>query len=150
MTTRAAVTDFLAQTSLAVVGASRSGKKFGNMAYRELKGKGFTLFPVHPEAETIEGDPAYGSFAALPEPVGGAWICVPPEHAEQVVKDAAAAGITRIWMQQGAESDAAVEFCQANGISTVHGECILMFAEPQKFYHKIHRWVWQLLGKLPQ
>jgi len=27
---------------------------------------------------------------------------------------------------------------------------MLMFAQPQKFYHKPHRWVWGLVGKLPK
>jgi hypothetical protein len=31
----------------------------------------------------------------------------------------------------------------------VHGECILMFAQPSSF-HRLHRWVWGLLGKLPR
>jgi hypothetical protein len=30
------------------------------------------------------------------------------------------------------------------------GECVLMFAEPAAFYHRLHRWVWKLLGRLPQ
>ena len=73
-----------------------------------------------------------------------------PAQTQQVVRDAAAAGIRRVWLQQGAESAAAIRFCEENGISTVHGECILMFAEPAAFYHRAHRWVWKLLGKLPR
>jgi predicted CoA-binding protein len=41
MTSRAAVDDFVAQRTLAVVGVSRSGKKFGNTIYRELKTRGY-------------------------------------------------------------------------------------------------------------
>ena len=150
MNTKAAVDDFLAQRSLAVVGVSRGGKKFGNLAYRELKDKGYQLYPVHPEAEALEGDKYYPSLSALQEPVGGVLIIVPPAETEQVVRDAAAAGIPRIWMQQGAESEGAIRFCDEHGISVVAGECILMFAEPLRFYHKPHRWVWKLLGKLPK
>ncbi len=150
MNTKAAVDDFLAQRSLAVVGVSRSGKKFGNMAYRELKGKGCQLFPIHPEAEVLEGDKCYASLSALPERSNGVLVIVPPTQTEQVVRDAAAAKIPRVWMQQGAESEEAIRFCEEHGISVVAGECILMFAEPLKFYHKPHRWVWKLLGKLPK
>ncbi len=150
MNTQAAVNDFLAQRSLAVVGVSRGGKKFGNRAYRELKAKGYRLFPVHPEAEVLEGDPCYPSLSALPERSGGVLIIVPPTQTEQVVRDAAAAKIPRVWMQQGAGSDAAVRYCEEHGISVVAGECILMFAQPLRFYHKPHRWVWKLLGKLPR
>lgn len=150
MTTKAAVKDFLDQRTLAVVGVSRGGKKFGNTAYKELKAKGYQVFPVNPHVDAIDGDRCYSSLSALPEPVGGVLIVVPPRETEQVVRDAAAAGIRRVWMQQGAESQAAIQFCEERGISAIHGECILMFAEPAAFYHRLHRWVWRLLGKLPQ
>ena len=150
MISKAAVEDFIAQRTLAVVGASRKGRKFGNLAYRGLKMKGFRLLPVNPNAETIEGDRCYPSLSALPERVEGVLIVVPPAETERVVRDAAAAGIRRVWMQQGAASPEAIRFCQENGISVVHGECILMFAEPAAFYHRAHRWVWGMLCKLPK
>jgi len=150
MTIKTAVNDFLAQRTLAIVGVSRSREKFGNMAYRELRAKGYRLFPVNPKADSIEGDHCYQSLNALPSAVEGALIIVPPAETEQVVRDAAAAGIRHVWMQQGAESDAAIRFCEDNEISVVYGECILMFAEPVAFYHLMHRWVWRLLGKLPK
>jgi predicted CoA-binding protein len=40
------------------------------------------------------------------------------------------AGITKVWMQQGSQSDAAIEYCQQNGIEVVSKRCIMMFAEP--------------------
>lgn len=86
MTTKAAVRDFLDQRTLAVVGVSRQGKKFGNAAYNELKAKGYQVYPVHPHADTLEGDRCYPSLSALPEPVGGALIVVPPHETEKVVK----------------------------------------------------------------
>jgi len=150
MTSKAAVADFVSQRKLAVVGVSRKKMKFGNLAFRELKRKGYKLFPVHPHAEQLEGERCYASLAALPEPVDGVLVIVPPAQAEQVVREAAAAGIRRVWLQQGAGSPAAIRFCEDNGISVVHGECILMFAEPAAWYHRAHRWVWGLLGKLPR
>jgi len=150
MTTRAAIDDFISQKTLAVVGVSRSGKKFGNAASRELRAKGYRLFPVHPTAESIDGESCYTSLAELPEPVGGVLVVVPPTETEKVVRDAAAAGIRRIWMQQGAQSAAAIKFCEEQGLSVVHGECILMFAEPVQGGHRFHRWIWRLLGKLPK
>jgi hypothetical protein len=74
MTSKAAVMDFVNQRSLAVVGVSRSGRKFGNTAYRELKAKKYRLVPVHPDAETLEGDPCARSLANLPTPPSaGCW-----------------------------------------------------------------------------
>jgi uncharacterized protein len=150
MTSKSVVQDFLAQKTLAVVGVSRGGKKFGNMAYRELKAKGYHVIPVHPSAEVVEGDKAYPNLAAIPEKPGGVLVIVSPAQAEKVVQDAAKAGISRVWLQQGAESPAAIQYCKDNGIKVVHNECIMMFAEPTGFGHKAHRWVWGVLGKLPK
>ena len=145
----ASVRDFIGQRTLAVVGVSRGGKKFGNFAYRELRAKGYRLFPIHPNAATVEGDPTYPELAALPEPVGGVLIMVPPAQAERVVRDAAAAGITRVWLQQGAESQAALDACDAAGITAVSGECILMFAEPAAWFHRAHRLGRRMFTGLP-
>jgi hypothetical protein len=129
---------------------SRGGTKFGNQAYRELKAKGYCLYPIHPHADMIEGDRCYPSLSALPEPVGGLLIVVPPAETERVVQDAANAGIARVWMQQGAESETAIRFCRDNDISVVHGECILMFAEPAAFVHRLHRGLRRFFGNMPQ
>ena len=149
MTTKAVIEDFISQHTLAIVGVSRSGKKFGNNIFRELSSNGYKLFPIHPEAETLEGVTAYKAFKSLPEKVDGVIVVVPPAQTKKVVREAAAAGIQRVWMQQGAESEAAIHFCQENGIAEVHGECIMMFTRGTVFPHNIHRWFWKLFGKLP-
>ena len=44
--TKAAVENFVGQHKLAVVGVSRDTKKFGNMAYKALKEKGYQVYGV--------------------------------------------------------------------------------------------------------
>ena len=150
MTTKKEVTEFLAQKKLAVVGVSRNPQKFGNSVYRELKAKGYQVFPVNPKAETVEGDRCYPSLEALPEAVGGAVVVVPRDEVDNVVKDAVKAGIKRVWIQQSSETKAAIQYCEDNGVSVIHNECVMMFAEPAAFFHKFHRFVWGVAGKLPQ
>jgi predicted CoA-binding protein len=140
----------MAQKTLALVGISRGGRKFGNLAFRELRSKGYRVYPVHPNAATIDGERCWPDLASLPEPVGGVVLVVPPAATERVVQDAKRAGIPRVWMQQGSESERAVAWCEANGIRVVERECILMFTEPAAFPHKAHRWFWRILGKLPR
>ena len=74
----------------------------------------------------------------------------PSSQTDHVVRDAARAGIRRVWIQQGSGTDAAVRFCEGNGMTAVHGQCILMFLEPVAFFHRVHRWLWGLFGKLPR
>ena len=150
MVTKAMIDDFISQPSLAIVGVSRKGNKFGNNAFKELKAKGYKLYLVHPSAEIIEGQQSYPSLKALPQAVGGVLVVVPPVQAEKVVREAHEAGIKRVWLQQGAESQAAIQYGEQNGMSVVYGKCILMFAQPMRFFHKPHRWVMGVLGKLPK
>ena len=149
MVSRSLIDAFLSQRRLAVVGVSRGGKKFGNAAYRGLRAAGYRVFAVNPHTSRIEGDPWYPSLAALPEPVGGALLVVPPADVELLAQAAAAAGITRLWLQQGAESTAAVKYCAEHGIQCIHGECILMFVEPGSWFHRAHRGLRAITGRLP-
>jgi uncharacterized protein len=148
-TTQNAIQEVLAQRTLALVGVSRGGKKFGNVIYRDLKSKGYKIFPVHPKAESIEGEPCYPDLKSLPEKAGAVVICIPPAEAERVVQQAFEAGITRVWLQQGAESYAAIQYCENHEMAIVHGQCIMMFGEPVRSYHGFHRWIWRLIGKYP-
>lgn len=148
MTHRQEVNAFLAEQTLALVGASRGGRKFGNTLYKTLTAKGYEILLVHPEVKAIEGVPCVASLGALPKAVGGLVLVVPPEKAEGLVAEAAEAGIRRIWLQQGSASPAAIRLCEEKGITVVHGECLLMFASPTGI-HGFHRWLWGVLGKLP-
>lgn len=150
MTTKAAIDQFLGLKVLAVAGASRDTKKFGYAVYHELKEKGHTVYPVNPHAETIDGDACYPTLAALPAVPDGLVIVTPPAQTEQLVREAAQAGIRHIWLQQGAESTAAVQFCQQNGLALVAGECIFMYGEPSAWFHRAHRWVNSVIGKGPK
>lgn len=149
MTTKANIDDFLAQKTLAVVGVSRNGKKYGNAAFKTLKSKGYKLIPVNPNAETIQGEKCYHSLAELPVPVDGVLIVTHPKDTEKLVQDAVKAGIKRVWMQQGAQSDIAIEYCEKHGIKAVYKQCILMFAQPTGM-HGFHRWVKGVFGTLPK
>jgi predicted CoA-binding protein len=100
MTTRAAVDDFLAQRTLAVVGVSRKGQKFGNMAFRELKTKEYQIFPVNPNAEEVEGDHAYPDLRSIPGGVEAVVIATAPEHAQATMEEAADLGIHDVWMHR--------------------------------------------------
>lgn len=148
MKSKASIDAFLAEPAMAVVGVSRSGKGFGNVAARELRRKGYRIHPIHPQADIVDGERCYRSFTDLPEPVRTVLVVVPPDQALGVVREAAKAGITRVWLQQGAESPLVTLACEELGLETVAGECILMFAKPTGV-HKAHQFVWKLMGKLP-
>ncbi len=139
MTTKAAIDNFMSQPVLAVAGVSRDSRKFGNAVYKELKTKGFRVFALNPNMQSIDGDPCYPSLKALPEKPGGLVICTAPATSEALVREAAEVGICNVWLQQGAESRAAIQFCQEKGIDVVAGECIMMYEPNPMFLHKFHK-----------
>lgn len=149
MTSQAAVNRFLESKNIAVVGVSRKSSKFGNVIYKELKKKGYNLYGVNPNLEIIDGDKCYKNLKELEGKVDGVINVVSKTETESVVKEASEIGVKNIWMQQGSESEEAIKFCRENGINEVHKECILMFADPVNSIHGVHRWLWKVLGKLP-
>lgn len=116
---------FIGARRWAVVGASEDRSKFGNITFRELQNRGKQVYPVNPRAREVEGQTCYPDLSALPEPVDRVLIVVPPKLGEEVVRQAAEAGIKDVWFQPGAESDAALAFCEAHGMEAIAGHCIL-------------------------
>ncbi len=55
------VEGFFGNKKIAVIGASRSNKKYGNMLYMELVKKGYEVFPVNPNASNAP-KPALRNF----------------------------------------------------------------------------------------
>ncbi len=149
MSTHDLISEFLSQNKLALVGISRNGKGFGNVLFRELMAREYKVYPVHPHAAAIAGHRCWPSVSDLPEKIGGVIFVIPPAETEKVVREVVKAAIPRVWMQQGSESAAAIRYCEENGLKVVSGHCLLMFLEPVAFFHRMHRWVWRMLGKLP-
>ena len=88
MNSKNMVEEFLAQKKIAVVGVSRKKTKFGNAIYKELKQKGYQLFPINPHINVYEGDTCYPNLLSLPVKVDAVVINVPPVQTEKVVKEA--------------------------------------------------------------
>jgi predicted CoA-binding protein len=82
---------------LALVGISRSGKKFGNILLQEFTAKDYRVSVVHPSAGEIDGTACYPALADLSEGVGGQLIAVPPAQTEMLVREAAAGCATSGW-----------------------------------------------------
>lgn len=143
------VRGFVEEKRLALAGASRSGKKFGNVILRELVGRGYDVVPVHPDAGELEGLRCVRDLAAVGGKVDGLVVVTHPGEAARLVAAAGAAGIRKVWLQQGAGSAEAEAEARKAGVALVQGHCLLMFLPGTKGIHRFHRGLWGLLGKLP-
>ena len=118
---------FLASGPFAVVGASVDRAKYGNKVLRCFQQHGKEVYPINPRASEVEGQRAYPSLRALPVRAKAVSVITPPAITEGVVREAAAAGVTHIWMQPGAESEAAIRAAESLGMSVIAGgPCILV------------------------
>lgn len=121
------IQSFLASGPFAVVGASTDRSKYGNKVLRCYQQHGKEVYPINPKAPEVEGLKAYPSLAALPVKVPAISVITPPATTEQVVRDAAAAGVKHIWMQPGAESPEAVALAEGLGLNVIaDGPCLLV------------------------
>ena len=140
-----AIAQMIAMKHLAIVGVS--DRKFGGTIYRALKARGYSVYPVHPARDSFEGDQCFHSLLDLPPVVKGAVVAISPESVASVVRHAIEGGLTHLWFQRGAGSMEAESAAHAAGLETVSGRCILMYAPPVTGGHRIHRFVWDLIGK---
>lgn len=143
--------EFLAQKRIAVAGVSRNANEAANGIYRTLRDKGYEVFAVNPQADSVENDPCFPNMQAIPGGVDGAILVTKPEHSTQIVQDCVAAGVPRVWMHNNtfmpsSVSDEGTAVCRENGITLIAGGCPMMFFDP---FHKCMKWVLDKMGRLP-
>lgn len=143
-----AIQDFISGKRIAVIGASRGGKKFGNAAAKELAARGYQVVLVHPSAERIDDFQCYPSLDAVRDKVDGVFVCVPSLQAETVLRRAAELGLRNVWLQQGAETPELIALGKELDLNLVAGKCVLMYAPPVRSFHGWHRGLMRLVGQL--
>ena len=127
LTVQQKIETFLGAERFAVVGASTDRSKYGNKVLRCYQQHNREVYPINPTAAEVEGLKAYPSLAALPAKVKAISVITPPSTTERVVREAAEAGVTHIWMQPGAESGDAIRTAESLGMTVIAGgPCLLV------------------------
>ena len=116
---------------IANVGATDNPAKYGNRIYRDLKGKGYRVYPVNPTRDTIDGDPAYADLADLPETPDIVNYVVPPPRTLRLLKRAKELGLMRVWVQPGAENADVMAYLNDNGFDYLANACIMVRSRVQ-------------------
>jgi len=150
MVTKANIDQFFESKKIAIAGVSRNPKKFPTVIFTELKQKGFTVFPINPNADVIGGVKCYPDVASLPAEVESLAIVTRKDKTESLVDAAISCGIKNVWIQQMSETPAAVEKAKNAGINVIYKKCLFMFSEPVAGMHKFHRSIKKLFGQLPR
>jgi uncharacterized protein len=152
-TMQEAATAFLSHKRVAVTGVSRKPKNHGsNTVYKRLRERGYEVFAVNPNADEVEGDPAFHDLRSIPGGVEAVVVGTRPERAEQTMRECAELGIKHVWMHRGpgagSVSDAATAYGRQHGITVIDGGCPCMFDPTADFGHKVMRRLYA--GKVPK
>lgn len=120
------IDEFLNARVFAVVGVSPNKEKYGFKVYEDLKKGGYTAYPVNPRYNDIYGDRCYHDLDSVPEKPDVVEFVCPPSVTEEMVRKLPVLGVGKAWMQPGAESEEAIEFCKKHGIKVLHDICVMV------------------------
>lgn len=161
------VEEFLQQKVIAITGVTRSKEDAANLAYRNLKQRGYTVYAVNPNTDTFDGDPCYPSLSALPQVPDGVIIVNRAEVALKLMQECATLGIKRVWThcslgsnpwffmkgmasQLGLASAEMAQIARENGITLIPGACPNMFVSNADGAHAFMRGMLKATGALKQ
>jgi hypothetical protein len=147
------VNDFLSQKIIAITGVSRNPKtEVGNAIYKKFKGAGYTVYPINPFAEFIEGDQCYSNLSATPKKADAVFIATNPSVSLEIVKQCIENGITRVWFHHslgnGSFSEDAAKLGEEKGLTVIRSGCPMMFIKDADFGHKMIGFFMKIFGKL--
>lgn len=120
------IQEFMAQKKFAIVGATDDTNKYGNEIFKNLRGRGYEVYPVNPRLKELEGSTCYPSLSDIPVKVDVVDFVVPPPVTEEILKECKGLGLDRIWLQPGSESEAAINYCHENKLKVVHDVCVML------------------------
>lgn len=106
--------------TIAILGASTDQSKFGNKAVRAYIQRGYTVYPINPKADQIEGVTAYPSIGDVPAgTLDRVSVYLPPAVGIKLLPDIAARGCGELWLNPGSESDELVTEAERLGLNVV-------------------------------
>jgi predicted CoA-binding protein len=110
--------------TIAVVGASEDPRRASHQVMHYLIQCGYDVIPVNPSAETVLGKACVASLAEIDRPVDIVDVFRRSSAAADVAQEAAAAGATCLWLQEGVRSEEARRIAEEAGMAFVQDRCI--------------------------
>jgi len=147
--------EFLDHKRVAVTGVSRQPESHGsNVVYKRLRDRGYEVFAVNPNTDTVEDDRCYHDLKSVPEGVDWVVIGTRPETAEETMRECVDLGISRVWMHRsfggGSVSDLATAYGRDHGVKVIDGGCPCMYGPTADPGHKVMKAALSVTGKVPR
>jgi len=110
--------------TIAVVGHSDKSHRTSYQIADYLRRAGYTVYPVNPTVDEIDGEPSYASLADVPAPIDIVNVFRRSEHLTRVVQDAIEVGATTVWTQLGVDDPEARQMALEAGLNIATDRCI--------------------------
>ena len=112
------------------------------------------MFAVNPNADEVEGDACYQDLKSVPGGIDAVVIGTAPSHARDTIDECIELGIENVWMHQGpgrgSVDEEAAKYGREHGITVIEGGCPLMFEPCSDPGHKVMKFIFTLIGKVPK
>lgn len=137
---------FFASGKFALLGVSKSKRNFARSVYDAFSRSGLKVFPVHPAGGSSRDLELYPSINSLPEPVDSAILCYDTRKSGDVLAELKAAGVKKLWFQQGSYDNSVLDLARELEIDFYTG-CVLMYLPGTAFFHRLHRRLHELFSR---
>lgn len=110
----------MGKPTVAILGASSDRSKFGNKSVRAHLKAGYDVYPVNPNADTVEGLKAYRTLADVPaEHLDRISVYVPPSVGVKLLPDIQSRGADEVWFNPGSDSDEILMQAESMGLNII-------------------------------
>jgi predicted CoA-binding protein len=115
--------------SVAVIGASNERSKYGNRAVRAYVRQGWTVYPVNPNEQQVEGLAAFARITDIPGPVDRATLYVPADIGRTLLAGIKDKQVHELFVNPGAESDELLAEAERLGLEPIQACSIVDIGE---------------------
>jgi predicted CoA-binding protein len=140
------VHEFYNSNSFAILGFSRDEKSFTWATYKELSLLQKKIYAINPKGGEFQGLPLHKSLKDLPEKPDALIVATSIKKNNALLDEISAAGIKKVWFQQGVCDNAIINSAKGKGIDPIKG-CVLMHLPNGHKMHSFHRFFNELFTK---
>ena len=106
--------------TVAILGASRDRRKYGNKSVRAHLQQGYDVYPVNPHAESIEGLKAWPDLASVPvKNLDRISVYLPPDVVLRLLDEIQHRGAKEVWLNPGSDSPEVITRAEALGLDVI-------------------------------
>jgi uncharacterized protein len=110
--------------TIAMVGASSNPNRASFGVFSRLVRVGYRVIPVNPFETIVQGERAYPTLGAVPEPIDLVDVFRRPEATPPIADEAVSVGAKVFWLQLGIVNEDAAARARAGGLVVVMDACL--------------------------